>query len=48
MVQWQSWLFDSLTTFEKQQKANKNEYVDIATLTMSDLEDDGMGFQGLD
>ena len=33
---------------KKQQKVNENEYVDIATLAMSDLEDYDMGFQGFD
>ena len=33
---------------EKRQKISENEYVDIATLVMSNLGDDDMGFQGFD
>ena len=33
---------------EKRRKINENEYVDIATLVMSNLGDDDMGFQGFD
>ena len=33
---------------EKPSKVNENEYADIATLAMPDLEDDDTGFQGFD
>ena len=34
--------------YEKQHNVNENKYVDIATLGMSDLEDDDTGFQRFD
>ena len=33
---------------EKRQNVNDNDYVNIATLAMSDIEDDDIGFQGVD